>query len=104
MKALQNGMSYHASPVLEQLLIDNVINRWLRYQWVEYCLASSIGQQASYDQVNHWERRLSATQRRYLRACETLARVRKISGSTYQINIAKDGGQQINVAGDLGQK
>jgi hypothetical protein len=48
-----------------------------------------------------WDKRLSAGQRRYLRACETLARVRKITRATMQINIAGPGSQQLNVAGDL---
>jgi len=45
-------------------------------------------------------RRLAASQRRYLRACETLARVRKMVRTTpaLQVNIATAGGQQVNVA------
>ncbi len=43
-----------------------------------------------------WERRLSATHMRYLRACDTLARVRNLSRPTpLQINI---GARQVNVA------
>jgi len=47
-----------------------------------------------------WEKRLSAAQRRFTRACETLARVRKLSRNTpaLQFNIAASGGQQVNVA------
>jgi hypothetical protein len=46
------------------------------------------------------EKRLSAAQRRFTRACETLARVRKLSRNTpaLQFNIAANGGQQVNVA------
>lgn len=46
------------------------------------------------------EKRLSAAQRRFTRACETLARVRKLSRNTpaLQLNIATSGGQQVNVA------
>ena len=52
--------------------------------------------------VDHWERRLSAAQRRYLRACESLARVRKLGRTTpaLQLNIATHGGQQVNVVTD----
>ena len=46
------------------------------------------------------KRRLSAVQRRYTRALETLARVWKINRSIQQINIAMDGGKQVNVAGE----
>jgi hypothetical protein len=46
----------------------------------------------------YWERRLTAAQGRYLRACESLARVRRLSrpGAPLQVNI---GGQQVNMAG-----
>lgn len=44
-----------------------------------------------------FSRRLSAAQRRFTRACETLARVRKLSRNTptLQFNIATNGGQQV---------
>jgi hypothetical protein len=47
----------------------------------------------------YWEKRLSAAQRRFTRACETLARVRKLSRNTpaLQFNIATSGGQQVNL-------
>ena len=47
-------------------------------------------------------RRLSAAQRRFLRACESLARVRKLARTTpaLQLNIAARGGQQVNVVTD----
>ena len=56
--------------------------------------------------VDFWERRLSLAERRHLRACETLARVRKLlmNGPVLQVNIASQGGQQVNVAGDLKKK
>ncbi len=50
-----------------------------------------------------WERRLSVAQHRYLLACQTLAKIRRL-GSKYpnlQVNIATQNGKQVNVAGDL---
>ncbi len=45
---------------------------------------------------SYWERKLSTVQYRYLRAIETLARVRKLMGvPMLQINIAATGGQQV---------
>ena len=45
----------------------------------------------------YWDRRLNSAQQRYLRAVETLARVRRLAMVTpLQVNI---GGQQVNVAG-----
>jgi hypothetical protein len=50
-----------------------------------------------------WDKLLTQAQRRHLRALESLARIRKLSkGSDFvQVNIAADGGQQVNVAGSL---
>ena len=49
-------------------------------------------------QVEHTERRLTETQKRFDRACESLARVRKLSRPSVQINVATEGGRQLNVA------
>jgi len=87
------------SPPLEQLLIDQVVICWLRMNWTEYKYNKEVTADSSIAHGDYWERRLSAVQRRYLRACETLARVRKVTASTVQVNIASEGGQQVNVAG-----
>jgi hypothetical protein len=48
----------------------------------------------------YWEKRLTAAQKQFTRACETLARVKKLSRNTpaLQFNIAASGGQQVNLA------
>jgi hypothetical protein len=46
----------------------------------------------------YWEKRLSAAQRRYLRACTTLARIRKMRLPAMQVNIAAEGGWHVNIA------
>ena len=97
-------MAYEDSSVLERLLIDNIINCWLRLQWVEIQLSGQSNKdQMSIRVVEYWEKRLSASQRRYLRVCETLARVRKLTRNTplLQVNIATERGQQVNVAVDV---
>jgi hypothetical protein len=88
-------MGYHDAPMLEKLLIENIVTCWLRVQHYE--------QQLSFRQTNaatieFWERRLSVAQRRYLAACENLARVRKLKIPAVQMNF---GDKQINVAGNL---
>ena len=44
-----------------------------------------------------------ASQSRYLRACRTLAQVRRLARNipALQVNINTDAGQQVNVLGDL---
>jgi hypothetical protein len=101
---LMRGMGYENASVLEKLLIENIIITWLRLQWVEYQMVVFMGDgEVRMSVVEFWERRLSMAQRRHLRACETLARVRKLlmNGPVLQVNIATKSGQQVNVAGDL---
>jgi len=101
---LMQGMNYEDSSVLEKMLIDNVIITWLRLQWMEYQLLGFMEQQeVRMSVIEYWEKRLSVAQSRHLRACETLARVRKLLSArpALQVNIAAEGGQQVNVAGDV---
>ena len=99
---INHELGYNQAPMIEKLLINNVANCWLRLQWVEYQSSAVMGRsEVRFAEVEYWEKRLSASQRRYLRACETLARVRKITRTTMQINIAEEGSQQVNIAGDL---
>jgi hypothetical protein len=100
---LKMDLGYDNAPMLEQLLIEQVALCWLRLYTAEQGYTNKVYTASSYESLNYWERRLNASQRRYLRACETLARVRKIIRRTpaLQINIAAQGGQQVNVAGDV---
>ena len=88
-----------ASP-MERLLIDHVALCWFRLQTLEQRYSRMMSKSISLSQGQYWERRLNAAQQRYLRACETLARVRKLIRRTpvLQVNIAAKGGQQVNVA------
>ena len=97
---IRDDLGYQNAPSLERLLIEQVVMCWLRMNLAEYQYTSSIvGESITFELGNYWERRLGAAQHRYLRACETLARVRKLTRRTpaLQVNIAADGGQQINV-------
>jgi hypothetical protein len=104
---IRDDLGYDNSPVMEKLLIDNIVLAWLRWQWNEYQLVVFMGKgEIRMSVVEFWEKRLSAAQRRYLRACETLTRIRHLTSSrpAVQVNIANQGGQQVNVAGDVVKK
>jgi len=98
---LRDGLGYQGAPQLEQLLIDHAVLCWLRLQDAEAAYSAAMERSLPLDHADYWDRHLSAAQRRYLRALETLARVRRLLNPTLQVNIAADGGQQVNVAGDL---
>jgi len=102
--AIRTNLGYNDVPEIERLLIEQVALCWLRLNLMEYrytALRNEGGM--TIDQANFLEKRLNYAQRRFLRACEVLARVRRITRRTLalQVNIAAAGGQQVNVAGDV---
>jgi hypothetical protein len=70
-------------------------------QEVEAGYSSAMARSIPLSLADYWDRHLAAAQRRYLRACETLARTRRLLQPTLQVNIAAQGGQQVNVSGDV---
>lgn len=93
---ISTSLKYQESSMLEKMLIENIITCYLRYHIFEqtYNTKSSAG--LSLSNAMDWERLLSLAQRRYFRAMETLVRIRRL-GINIQVNIATDGGQQINI-------
>lgn len=77
MKQMRSDMNYDDADFIERGLIDNVCLCWLRlyiteFQYNEYTKNASLAR------AMFWEKALSAAQKRYLRAVETLARIRKL--------------------------
>lgn len=78
----------------EKLLIDHAVTCWLRLQAAELAYQAFQEQGGTFAKAAYLERRLSATQRRYLAALESLARVRgSLKRMPVQVNFAN---QQIN--------
>src|ERR1043165_9315304 len=100
LQALKKDLGYEGAPMLEQLLIQHAALCWLMLNLVELSYSGTMKQSITLTLGQYWEKRLSAAQGRFTRACETLARVRKLSRNTpaLQFNIAANGGQQVNVA------
>jgi hypothetical protein len=95
---MRREFGYYEAPIMEQLMIENIILSWLRMYWLEYQITLRMGGQISMSVIEFWERRLSMSQRRYLAACESLAKIRKMAIPALQLNI---GDKQVNVAGNL---
>jgi hypothetical protein len=105
--AIRSDLGYGESPIMEMMLIDNIVLSWLRWQWAEYQLTIFMGPDGmNQSAIEFWERRVTAGQGRYLRACETLAKIRRLSqkNPSLQVNIATQSGQQVNIAGDIIKK
>ncbi len=98
-KHVRSELGRQSAPMLEKLLMDQVLICWLRLYGTEisYSGIRSSGR-LTLDQGAHWERRLSAAQRRFLRACTTLARIRKMAGRTPELMQVNIGAQQVNIA------
>jgi hypothetical protein len=102
LKQMRADLAHDNASPLEVLLIDAVV---LCYQdYFSFALLSNMHnkREMTLNGMEQWERVLASKETRYLRAIETLARVRrllKLPGP--QVNINLPGGQQVNVAGDV---
>mgnify|MGYP007086306384 FL=1 len=82
---------------LERLLVQQVVLCWLKLAYTEYQHRHYLTTgTTTITQADFWERRLSAAQHRYLRATETLARVRRLQLPAVQVNIAEQQVNQLN--------
>ena len=98
-EGLKGDLGYESASPLERILIGQVALTWLRLQILDQAYTHKTmtsGQTFTTEEGDYWERRLSAAQRRFFRACETLARIRKMGVAALQVNIAE---QQVNIAG-----
>ena len=97
---MQRDLERPSDGPLERLLIQQIALAWLKLAYTEhthkhYLMTGST----TIVQADFWERRLSAAQRRFLRATETLARVRRLQLPAVQVNIAEQQVNQVNARG-----
>jgi hypothetical protein len=100
---LKKQMDYANSPVLERMHIDHLLTAWLRLRDAENKINNVFsGENFGVEAGRFWQDFLAAAQSRYLRASEALARIQRLARITpaLQINIAHEGGKQVNVQGD----
>lgn len=102
MEVMPKELGFTEAAPLEKMLIRRVVLCWVRLQLCEYQYTSNEKEGRTLAQGNYWEKRLSAVQGHYLRALTTLARIRKMQLPTMQVNIATEGGQQVNIANQCG--
>ena len=104
---LKKQLGFDAAPPLERLLIEHLLTVRLRLIDAENRYNNIVvGNSVTLQQGQYWDNLLSSTQARFLRAIETLARVRRLARNTpaLQINIANEGGKQVNVQGDANKQ
>lgn len=100
LQVLKRDLGFDTAPMLEQLLIQQAALCWLKLSLVELNYSSVMKQSITLTLGIYWEKRLTLAQKRFTQACETLTRVRRLSRNTpaLQVNIAAEGGQQVNIA------
>ncbi|MBM3889574.1 MAG: hypothetical protein FJ388_10670 [Verrucomicrobia bacterium] len=105
--ALKKELGYDAAHALERLLIDHILTTRVRLFQAEHTYNQKIidGRYVTEEGI-WWEHHLTAAQKRHLKAIEALAKFRRLAKNDplvqiNQINIARDGGQQVNVGSDV---
>ena len=101
---LAKQLDYDNAPPLERMLIDHILTVRLRLIHVESCYNNAMsGGSIGIEAGRFWQDFLASAQIQFLRASEMLARIRRLARITpaLQINIAREGGKQVNVQGDV---
>ena len=75
-------LGFNDAPEAEKLLISHVALCWLRLNLVEHGYTSNTSGEHSLTIGIYWEKRLTAAQKRYTRAVESLAKVRALTAAT----------------------
>lgn len=94
LEAMKKDLVRDSDGPLEQQLVYHTALCWLRLQLAELTYTKRMEDEHKLVQVEYWDKHLAATQRRYLRACETLARIRRLALPAIQLNFAH---KQLNV-------
>jgi hypothetical protein len=76
LKGIRDRLGYEDSPQVEQLIIAEIVVAWLWVQWLDVQLTKDGG---TIGLIEYWQRRVVSAHKRFLRACESLARVRKLT-------------------------
>jgi hypothetical protein len=79
----------------ERLLIENILTCWVQCSTLGRRLEMLTSAEHHMDVGAYWDRRYSAAQARFIRAVESLARIRKLKLPNVQLNL---GEKQINVS------
>jgi len=99
MERLKASLGYGTSPVLERLLIDQVCMCHYRMWMAEFRHTERRNMDGlTINQRMYDEKSLTMIQARYLKAIETLAKVRRLKLPAVQVNVAEAGAKQLNVA------
>lgn len=87
---IRKELGFEEAPMLEKLLIEQIVLCWIHYHKTHLRYNTATQGPNADSEINYHERRLNAAQRRYLRAIDHFARIRKMTGDFPMINIRID--------------
>lgn len=93
LEEMEKELSAPSDGPMEKLLISHVVTSWLRLQMVERSYSIVMDQSISLTLGAYWEKRLNATQKRFMRATENLMRVRKLMRRSVTVVAVNNSGQ-----------
>ncbi len=79
---MKTELGFETSTFLEKMLIEEILMRWVRLQVAEYDHKNTTYESHAHAAGLYSDKRLDAAQKRYLRAVETLAKVRRLIART----------------------
>lgn len=79
---MKQELGYQSSTFIEKMLIDEVVMRWLRLSVMDSAHRNITSQSHRREEGMYIEKRLHLAQKNYLRASETLVKVRKMIAQT----------------------
>jgi hypothetical protein len=92
--SIKTQLNYEASTIIEKMVIDSIAVSWLQWHHIETTFTESLYQQGFDEkEKKFWDQLLNSAQKRYLRAIDSLTKIRK-TGVNLQINIAQNVGTQ----------
>jgi hypothetical protein len=76
--AMRDNLGWQTASEVEKILIEQVCLTWLRLNFIEIVHREKTRESHTIEWGNHWDKVLDSAQKRHLRACESLAKVRKL--------------------------
>ena len=95
---LREGLESEGAPVLERVVIEQVVLCWARLNLFEQVLTEEMEHESPQDAVRFWEERVANAQRQFLRASECLARIRRLARTRSAIALIHIAERQVNIA------
>ena len=75
---MRDQLGWANSSQLEKIIIEQICMNWLRLNHLELVHEQKTRESHTFPAGEHWDKLLTQAQKRYLRTCESLAKVRKL--------------------------